>query len=226
MRLVAILVSACLVAFSAPAHANAPAAKPAAQAVPAPLAAAPAKKGLFGWLKKKDAVPDATDATEKMAAEIVQKYGNARPLGMKLAKLELSQKMTFGQKVAKRVTAFSGSWSYLIGGFTMISGWTYMGATGNHFFSPDVLNLTISIATWAVGTLLMMYQNQQARADRQRQDALLLLLMQTEKESRHAENQLKTAQASNRELKASVGEMQLKLDKLVEMMQPAKSAAP
>src|SRR5262249_30215981 len=157
----------------------------------------------------------ANDVTEKLAAEIVGKYGNTTPMAMKLAKLELNDKMTFGQKFARHVTAFTGSWAYLIGGLGIIGGWAYMGATGNPSFSPAVLNLSISIATWAVGPLLMKYQNQQSRADRQRQDALLLLLLQTEKESRHAENQLKTAHADNREMKANLGELQLKMDKLV-----------
>jgi uncharacterized membrane protein len=226
LRFISLSVSALVcAALAAPVHAD----RLARAELDSPAAKrtdldTPAKPRLFGWFRRPAqkqqllSTRAAHETAAKSAAELVEQYGSVS-LARKIAKLELSAPKTFGQRVAEKVTDFSGSWGYLMGGLVTIGGWTYMGVTGHHFFSPDVLNLGISIATWAVGPMLMMAQNRQARLDRQRQDALLLLLLETERESRHTENQLKTALAENRELHAKVANVDLKLDKLTSMLE-------
>jgi uncharacterized membrane protein len=163
---------------------------------------------------------------DQTAAEMVSKYGASTALARRLAKIESAQPKSFAMRFAERVTNFTGSWGYLIGGLGVIGGWTYMAATGHHFFSNDLLNLGISVATWAVGPMLMMMQTRQSRLDRQRQDALLLLLVETERESRHAERELKNAHADNLEMRTKLANVDLKLDKLTEMLQPKGAPSP
>ncbi len=146
-------------------------------------------------------------------------------LDIKLAELELPLKRNFGDRVADAVTTFTGSWSYFGGGLAFFSVWLLAKSAGHTSFDNETLNLIISVATWAVGPLIMKYQSRQSKMDRQRQETLLLLLKQTEEESRNAQDELRQLRQQH---DVTVADLHLKMDRITEALQikPRRTDAP
>lgn len=80
---------------------------------------------------------------------------------------------TFGQRIADRVAAFGGSWTFIILFFALIAGWVLINTA---FILRDpvpdpypfiLLNLILSMLAAFQAPVIMMSQNRQAEKDRQ-----------------------------------------------------------
>ena len=82
---------------------------------------------------------------------------------------EFQEKLTFGQRVADRVAAFGGSWTFI---FLFIAGmavWMLINEESNKPFDPFpfiLLNLILSCLAALQAPIIMMSQNRQAARDR------------------------------------------------------------
>ncbi|MEG0288844.1 MAG: DUF1003 domain-containing protein [Carnobacterium sp.] len=78
--------------------------------------------------------------------------------------------MTFGQRLADRITLFAGSWKFIIIFLATLLGWiVFNQLTGNHSFDPYpfiLLNLVLSCVAAIQAPVILMSQNRQAERDR------------------------------------------------------------
>lgn len=86
---------------------------------------------------------------------------------------ELEAKLTFGQRVADRVAAFGGSWTFIITFFSFILIWMVINVwyLSSKPFDPYpfiLLNLILSCLAAIQAPIIMMSQNRQEQKDRQR----------------------------------------------------------
>jgi uncharacterized membrane protein len=86
---------------------------------------------------------------------------------------EFEDKRTVGQKVADRVAAFGGSWTFIIIFMSVLLAWvvlnTFVLARRNDAFDPYpyiLLNLFLSMIAALQAPIIMMSQNRQAAKDR------------------------------------------------------------
>lgn len=76
---------------------------------------------------------------------------------------------TFGQRLADRVAAFGGSWTFIMLFFAVIALWMLANAREQHPFDPYpfiLLNLVLSCVAAMQAPVIMMSQNRQAVKDR------------------------------------------------------------
>jgi CRP/FNR family transcriptional regulator, cyclic AMP receptor protein len=89
--------------------------------------------------------------------------------------IELQESMTFGQRIADRVAAFGGSWTF-IGIFALVMiVWVILNTAAlfSHHFDPYpyiLLNLFLSMIAAIQAPVIMMSQNRQAAKDRMQAD--------------------------------------------------------
>ncbi|MBF6610055.1 MAG: DUF1003 domain-containing protein [Chryseobacterium sp.] len=86
---------------------------------------------------------------------------------------EIEAELTFGQKLADRVAAFGGSWTFIVSFFTFILLWMLVNIwflTTQPFdpFPFILLNLILSCLAAIQAPIIMMSQNRQEQKDRQR----------------------------------------------------------
>jgi len=86
---------------------------------------------------------------------------------------EIEAELTFGQKLADRVAAFGGSWTFIVAFFTFILLWMSVNIwflTIQPFdpFPFILLNLILSCLAAIQAPIIMMSQNRQEQKDRQR----------------------------------------------------------
>lgn len=86
---------------------------------------------------------------------------------------EIEAELTFGQKLADRVAAFGGSWTFIVAFFTFILLWMGVNIwflTTQPFdpFPFILLNLILSCLAAIQAPIIMMSQNRQEQKDRQR----------------------------------------------------------
>ncbi len=85
---------------------------------------------------------------------------------------EFDQQLTFGERLADRVAAVGGSWSFIIGFGTFIGAWVLLNTAilaGYVTFDPYpfiFLNLMLSMLAAIQAPVIMMSQNRQADKDR------------------------------------------------------------
>ena len=82
-----------------------------------------------------------------------------------------STNLTFGQRLADRVGAVGGSWSFIIGFAAFLIGWAVLNGVllANHALDPYpfmFLNLMLSLLAAFQAPIIMMSQNRQAAKDR------------------------------------------------------------
>ncbi len=80
-------------------------------------------------------------------------------------------RLTFGEKLADRVAAIGGSWSFIIGFGLFLVGWAVLNTVVlvAHAFDPFpfiFLNLMLSMLAALQAPIIMMSQNRQAAKDR------------------------------------------------------------
>jgi uncharacterized membrane protein len=109
-----------------------------------------------------------------MEKEVVQAIGKNQILSENVEEEE-DRESTFGERVADRVAAFGGSWTFLISFFAVLLGWIGL----NMWFLQDkgfdpypfiLLNLILSCLAAVQAPVIMMSQNRQADKDRARSE--------------------------------------------------------
>ncbi len=88
---------------------------------------------------------------------------------------EIEAELTFGQKIADRVAAFGGSWTFIITFFSFILIWMTINIwfLASKPFDPYpfiLLNLILSCLAAIQAPIIMMSQNRQEQKDRQRSE--------------------------------------------------------
>lgn len=89
--------------------------------------------------------------------------------------IDIDSKTTFGQRIADKIAAFGGSWSFIIAFFTFILFWMVLNLwlLANKAFDPFpfiLLNLILSCIAAIQAPVIMMSQNRQEQKDRQRSE--------------------------------------------------------
>lgn len=89
--------------------------------------------------------------------------------------IELQESMTFGQRVADRVAAFGGSWTFIVIFGVVMVVWVILNTAAlfSHHFDPYpyiLLNLFLSMIAAIQAPVIMMSQNRQAAKDRLQAD--------------------------------------------------------
>jgi uncharacterized membrane protein len=81
--------------------------------------------------------------------------------------------LTFGERLADRVAAFGGSWTFIVVFWVALAAWivlnSYLLHRGGHAFDPYpyiLLNLVLSMLAAIQAPVIMMSQNRQAAKDR------------------------------------------------------------
>ncbi|MBL0073420.1 MAG: DUF1003 domain-containing protein [Bacteroidetes bacterium] len=88
---------------------------------------------------------------------------------------EIDSKITFGQRIADKIAAFGGSWSFIIAFFSFILLWMVLTIwlLATKAFDPFpfiLLNLILSCIAAIQAPVIMMSQNRQEQKDRQRSE--------------------------------------------------------
>lgn len=99
----------------------------------------------------------------------VLKYFVARKHVTKNLNTEFEQKLTLGQRIADRVAAFGGSWTFIILFLVFMAIWMLVNGAGGRAFDPFpfiLLNLVLSCMAALQAPVIMMSQNRQAAKDR------------------------------------------------------------
>lgn len=86
---------------------------------------------------------------------------------------QIDSKLTFGQKIADKVAAFGGSWTFILFFFSFILIWMFINVwvLATKPFDPYpfiLLNLILSCLAAIQAPIIMMSQNRQEQKDRQR----------------------------------------------------------
>lgn len=89
--------------------------------------------------------------------------------------VEEQERLTFAQRIADRVAAFGGSWSFILIFFAIMLVWVVLNSTTllrDHFdpYPYILLNLALSMIAAIQAPVIMMSQNRQASKDRLKSD--------------------------------------------------------
>ena len=106
------------------------------------------------------------------------------------ANVEDDERLTFGQRIADRVAAFGGSWTFIIVFSVILAVWMFVNA---EFFNKTpwdpypfiLLNLVLSTLAALQAPVIMMSQNRQASKDRIKSDLDFEVNMKAELEVAH-----------------------------------------
>lgn len=86
---------------------------------------------------------------------------------------QMEESLTYGQKIADRLTAFGGSWKFIVLFFIIILLWMTCNTTAYLYKGPAfdpypfiLLNLVLSCLAAIQAPIIMMGQNYQAKKDR------------------------------------------------------------
>ena len=115
-----------------------------------------------------DKISNLTKREQEMIRRILQRSHVSRNINK-----EFDEQLTLGQRMADRVAAFGGSWTFItIFGFILL-GWVILNsvilAKRNAAFDPYpyiLLNLFLSMMASVQAPIIMMSQNRQAAKDR------------------------------------------------------------
>lgn len=110
---------------------------------------------------------------DKLAADeraVVERFIARKGVTRNLAR-EMADRRSFGERVADRVAAVGGSWSFIIAFFVVLAAWMALNSIvlARDAFDPYpyiLLNLVLSCVAAVQAPLIMMSQNRQAAADR------------------------------------------------------------
>src|SRR5436305_852460 len=112
------------------------------------------------------------DALTEHEHRVVQHVGERLPISHD-TNLEFEQKKTFGQRLADRVAAFGGSWTFIIIFAAILLSWVLLNtiilARQSGSFDPYpyiLLNLFLSMLAAAQAPVILMSQNRQGVKDR------------------------------------------------------------
>jgi len=97
---------------------------------------------------------------------------------------------SFGERVADRVAAFGGSWTFIMASLTFLGAWIVFNAFKGPGHAPDpypfiLLNLLLSCVAALQAPIIMMSQRRQESRDRRRAEQDYLVNLKAELEIRH-----------------------------------------
>jgi uncharacterized membrane protein len=111
---------------------------------------------------------DELGALGQVERRVIDRFIHRKPIARDANALYASQ-MTFGERVADRVAAFGGSWTFIaIFGIAMVA-WMIWNSRGGQPLDPFpyiLLNLMLSCLAALQAPVIMMSQNRQAAKDR------------------------------------------------------------
>jgi uncharacterized membrane protein len=112
------------------------------------------------------------DALPEREHRVVQHFGERRHISHD-TNLEFEKKLTFGQRLADRVAAFGGSWTFIIIFAVILLAWVLLNALilaqHSNPFDPYpyiLLNLFLSMLAAIQAPVILMSQNRQGVKDR------------------------------------------------------------
>jgi uncharacterized membrane protein len=112
------------------------------------------------------------DALPERAKRVVKYYRERLPISRNTNK-EFDATLTFGQRLADRVAAFGGSWTFIITFALILLSWvllnSYLLARRNDAFDPYpyiLLNLFLSMLAAIQAPIILMSQNRHSEKDR------------------------------------------------------------
>lgn len=112
------------------------------------------------------------DALPKRERRVVEHFGSRKHISHDTNQ-EFDTKQTFGQKIADKVAAFGGSWTFIIIFASVLLLWvllnSYILVSRNDVFDPYpyiLLNLFLSMLAAIQAPVILMSQNRQAIKDR------------------------------------------------------------
>ena len=112
------------------------------------------------------------DELPKRERRVLRHFGERRHISRDV-NLEFEKKLTFGQRLADRVAAFGGSWTFIIIFAAILLSWvllnTFILARHRASFDPYpyiLLNLFLSMLAAAQAPVILMSQNRQGVRDR------------------------------------------------------------
>lgn len=110
------------------------------------------------------AIHQLSEIERKMIARFLQEETVSENINR-----EFHEQLSFGQRVADRVAAIGGSWSFIIFFVVLISVWMAFNVESSSRFDPYpfiLLNLVLSCLAALQAPIIMMSQNRQAAKDR------------------------------------------------------------
>jgi uncharacterized membrane protein len=110
------------------------------------------------------------DALEEAEKHVIEEFVARKPISHNVGK-HYSEKRTFGERIADRVAAFGGSWTFIILFFVILFLWVILNTLvliSKPFDAyPFIfLNLILSMLAAVQAPIIMMSQNRQAAKDR------------------------------------------------------------
>jgi uncharacterized membrane protein len=112
------------------------------------------------------------DALPEREHRVVQHFGDRLPVSHD-TNLEFEKKQTFGQRLADRVAAFGGSWTFIIIFAAVLLSWVLLNSfilarRGESFdvYPYILLNLFLSMLAAVQAPVILMSQNRQGVKDR------------------------------------------------------------
>ena len=125
---------------------------------------------LLDLVKKRFKV--SVDELPERERRVIQHFGERRHISRNTNR-EFEKKLTLGQRLADKVAAFGGSWTFIIIFAAILFSWitlnTLMLARHNSSFDPYpyiLLNLFLSMLAAAQAPVILMSQNRQGVKDR------------------------------------------------------------
>jgi uncharacterized membrane protein len=120
-----------------------------------------------------DAVLGSSAGARAVVAELAERLRTTNALVSEQASRdvvrELDSSRTPADRLAERVAAWNGSWSFLVALLVLCGGWWALNAWTPNPFDPypfAFFNLVLAVLVVLQGPLLMMSQNREARAER------------------------------------------------------------
>jgi uncharacterized membrane protein len=140
-----------------------------------------------------DALEDERGELSRLDLEVIQSLKEQETVSENL-NLAFDRDLTLGQRVADRVAAFGGSWTFIIAFFIMIIAW--MGLNSMMLLRPFdaypfiLLNLVLSCIAAIQAPIIMMSQNRLEARDRLRSEHDYQVNLKAELEIRHLHEKL------------------------------------
>jgi uncharacterized membrane protein len=120
--------------------------------------------------QRRDEVTDAFMTSEARAAFIAHLISQSRA-ARSIVGNETEQDVCFSERLADRVAAIGGSWSFIFVFILIVMGWTVSNSLGLGAYAVDpfpynFLNLGLAMLASLQAPIIMMSQNRQAEKDR------------------------------------------------------------
>jgi uncharacterized membrane protein len=108
---------------------------------------------------------------------------------------EVAEKLTFGERIADKVAAFGGSWTFILLFGAIMIAWVLINTSAllrNHFdpYPYILLNLVLSMVAAMQAPIIMMSQNRQSSKDRMQSDMDYQVNLKAELEVAHLHHKL------------------------------------